>query len=467
MDDANRQKYLTPYRDNLSSWGVVLFFLFTIAGCLASQALSRPTPSPAAFAALGQDIAQFRGLPLKRDVTLTNSTADLGQALTYGPFEIEQIERAYRSIGLLPNDSDLGNALVEFRRLEQLVLYDVANGSVMLSPQATLLGAPFESTDPAFARAVPLLFGIVAALQEQHFQWQEKLNRIFLDDQRLAHRALAVGDAALTLVARSAGKSKGNLSRSELASAGKIGTALEKAAAHLPDFLRRQLIFPFREGSQFVFWALTAQGWPGVNGLYAKPPLSSAQVIHPEKYFVTRSALLRLFPAALLRQLKETPVIEQSLGEYLVRVLLASELPSTQATAIATLWRGDQLFAFQDNGSLGTAWFTAWTSDTTAVEFVRAYRTVLEKRQRVRFDSTAGRTANSFTGTTRDGRGVTLQARGTVAFLLSGVSTSRLSQVTEESWQDLEVEADPTDLRFDLGKRQNDKHARQLSLSSR
>jgi hypothetical protein len=62
---------------------------------------------------------------------------------------------------------------------------------------------------------------------------------------------------------------------------------------------------------------------------------------------------------------------------------------------------------------------------------------------------------------------VTLQARGTVALLLSGVSASRLSQVTEESWQDLEVEADPTDLRFDLGKRQNDKHKRQLSLSSR
>ena len=467
MDDGNRRHLFKPHRDIRSLWVVALLFSLAIFSCLASQPQSRTTASAAEFAALAQQVVQLRGLGLKRDIALGGLSASNGPPQTYGPFEIDQVERAYKSIGLLPNESDLGKALDEFRRLEQLIIYDAASGSVILSPQAGLLGAPFARTDPIFAREAPLLFGIIAALQDQHFKWQEKLNRIFLDDQRLAYRALAVGDAALTLIARSARKNKGDLSIGDLANAGRFGADLEKAAAHLPEFLRQQIIFPFREGSQFAFWAFNAQGWPGVNGLYAKPPSSTAQVIHPEKYYLNRSAPLRFFPGALLLQLKENPTVEQSLGEYVVRSLLATESSVTQAASIATPWRGDQLFTFQDHGSLVTAWFSAWASDTAAVEFARAYRTVLEKRQRVRFDAMTGPTANSFAGSTRDGHSVSLQARGTVVLLLSGVQTSHLRQTTEEAWRDLEIEPDPTHIRFDLARQRNNKAVGQLSLATR
>ena len=423
--------------------------------------------SPTAFAALAQDLSQFRGLALKRNIVLSHFKTDIGQPPTYGPYEVQRVEEAYRSIGLLPNDSDLGHALPEFRRLEQLAIYDAVNGSVMLSPHAELLGEAFESTDPAFAREAPARFAILAALQDQHFNSQDKLKRILFDDQRLAYRALTLGDAALTLVAGSREKSNRNPSSGEWVTAAKLGTVLEKAAAHLPDFLRQQVIFPYREGSQFVFWARTAQGWPGVNGLYAAPPLSTAQIIHPEKYFISPTAPLRFFPAALLGHFKESPSVEQSLGEHLVRTLLATELPARLAAAIAIAWRGDQMLSFHDNGPLATAWFSAWTSEKTAAEFARAYRTVLEKRQRVRFDSTTAPAANSFTGTIRDGRRVSLQNRGTIVLLLSGVSASRSKQLAEEAWRDLEVQADPTEVRFDLGTRRNDTHAHQLSLSSK
>jgi hypothetical protein len=64
--------------------------------------------------------------------------------------------------------------------------------------------------------------------------------------------------------------------------------------------LRQKLTFPFREGSQFVFWALRAKGWPGVDALYGNPPISAAEILHPERYFLLREAPLRFFPAALL-----------------------------------------------------------------------------------------------------------------------------------------------------------------------
>jgi len=414
------------------------------------------------FATLAQEVAASRELQFKREIALGSFAPGLGQSDAYGPFRLQDVERAYQSIGLWPNDFDLGKALSEFRRLEQVVAYDATRASVAFAPNAAILGAPFEMNDPALAREAPLLFAIVAALLEQNFQWQAKLNSLFFEDHRLAFRALTGGDAVLTLIARASAKNKGNFLASDLAIVGKIAAELEKAAARLPDFLRYKLIFPYRHGSQFVSWALNAKGWQGVNALYAQPPRSTAEFLHPEKYFRGREAPLRFFPAALLRRYKESPAVEQSVGEHLTRGLLASELPAKQASATAAAWRGDQLFAFHDSGNLATAWFSSWKSDTDAAEFQRGYRTVLEKRQRLRFDLAFSRRTNALVGTSRDGRGVWLQANGPVVLLVNGVPAIRLSEFAEEAWRDLEIEADSTAIRFDSVKRVN-----QLSLKSK
>jgi hypothetical protein len=111
----------------------------------------------------------------------------------------------------------------------------------------------------------------------------------------LAFRALATGDAELTVIARSAGKNIDALSSVDLQNAGKFALELETRAARLPDYLRHRLLFPYREGSQFALWALKAKGWQGVNALYANPPLSTAQILHPEKYFAQLEAAVRFF----------------------------------------------------------------------------------------------------------------------------------------------------------------------------
>ena len=454
MDDPESKQLPHARLHRLTPRTLAPLIFLTLAGCLSSEPRTTPTATPTGFAALAQEIAKFRELPLKRAVALTNFSAIAAAAAAddYAPFQTQHVERAYKAIALLPNSVDLGKALIEYRRLERLVVYNEANAAAALAPNAALLGAPFEKSDVVSAREAPLGFAIVAALQEQNFHWQGKITGLNLEDRRLAFRALATGDAALTIVARARGDSSGNLSTSDLISIAQLAAALDEPAARLPNFLRHRLLFPYREGSQFVLWALKAKGWPGVNAVYGNPPLSTAQILHPEKYFAQLESPLHIFPASLIRRMKESPLVEQSIGEYLLRAMLATEFAAKLASEIASPWRGDQLFAFHDGADFVTAWFSSWKSQNDAVAFQHSYRTVLEKQQRVRFAARAGQTAPSFTGTSRDGRGVALQVNGPVVMYLSGVATNRLSADAEAAWRDLAIEPDSSALPFDSAR---------------
>ena len=464
MNDPSRQVFL-PSSRTLLTWTIVPCLLAALTSCIATEPRQSNQASPTAFAALAQDIASFRGLPLKRDIVLGRSASAGDPIATQEPIALNQVERAYKSIGLLANNVDYAKALSDFRRLAQLTPYDNASGRIAIAAEAEKLGAPFDMSDAILAREAPLGFAVMAALQEQSFNWQSRSEAIYLEDRRSAFRAIATGDTALTLLARGNRKTAQTFSPNDLSAAGKFSAELEQSAKNLPDFLRQQLIFPYREGSQFTLWALRSKGWPGVDALYADPPLSTAEILHPEKYFIKRQAPRQIFPAALLRAMKDGPAVEQTLGELLIRTLLANANPLKQASDNAARWRADQLFAFAEGENLITVWFSEWESPADAGAFQTGYRAVLEKLPCIRFDDRKGPTTSVMSGRTRDNRGVWLQVKGSVVVFISGVALEGLSSFAETAWQDLEIEADDSALRFDSAGRQ--RFGDQLSLNSK
>src|SRR5262249_58162300 len=54
--------------------------------------------------------------------------------------------------------------------------------------------------------------------------------------------------------------------------------------AQAPLILRQQLLFPYVHGLAFVKAALAQGGWPGLQRVYQHPPVSTQQIMHPEKY---------------------------------------------------------------------------------------------------------------------------------------------------------------------------------------
>jgi hypothetical protein len=423
-----------------------------LVGCATLEPPRLPAPPKVNSVGITKSIAQARGLDWKQEITVAPA-ASKPPAFSideYNGAPIAAVEQAYRAIGLLSATDDLKKSLAEFLRLDALASYDGSRRAATWSPGATQLGTMLGKLDLERAQDFAAVFAAMEALQQQHFQWRTALTRQNVEDRRAAFAALGIGDAILTFAAHGPQKQPPKLDLSDA-----LAAALERLGGNLPEFLRRRLSFPYRHGSRFVYWAFKAGGWRGVDGIYADPPLSSAEIIHPEKYFIERQRPVRLFPPHLLRRFKQPALIEQTLGEDTIAGLLSRARSARPAELIAAGWRGDQLFHFVESGNSVTAWLTAWRTDKDADEFLRAYWAALEVRHRVRFemaDAKAPALAES-----RE-RGWLLQRIGDVVLLLSSSPSSNLPELSAETWKDLEVESEKLELRFESAK---------LRLSSR
>ena len=435
-------------------FGAISFFAF-LGGCFSST----PTPSTPApvisFTDLKNRVGQIRGLSLKRNITIeaTTSNGDAGasdKTLTEmdGPTVVTQLARAYKRIGLLPENTDFAKALADYRRLDRIAYYEAERTRVVVRPEASSLGRAFSATDPRVAAEVPAIFGIVQALDEQHFQWQERIKSIALEDRQLALRALAVGDATLVALTRVSGSKTPAVSPAIAETLGRLASAVEKLASGLPDFLRWKLVFPYREGSQFVSWAHATKGWNGVNALFANPPLSTSQILHPERYYVQRENPLRLYPWGLARRMKESAVVEQTLGEYLTRLLLSTARSENEAAQIASGWQGDSLSAYQEGDRLVTAWISAWKTEKEAREFFRAYASVQERSHRIRWQESTNRNDN-LQADISGGQSMVLQIKGPLVLLLDGLPLARSLELAQETWKDLETDRESIAIPFD------------------
>jgi len=440
-----------------------LLSLAGLAGCILFDLKTASSPSKERLSEIKKSVAQLRGLTPKGDfqidapgsypLRLAPSPDDTG---TLDAIPIGQLGNAYKQLGLFDARDDVKSALGNFHRLERLIAYDGASNRLLIAVEGAILAAPLEARYGRATTELPLAMGIVQVLQEQHFQWQAKINSTVIEDTRLTYRAIAGSDALLTALAL---VNDGNLAEpSHLAAAWQVSLQMDKLARDLPPFLRNQLILPFREGSDFVVWAAKAKGPIGMNALYAHPPYATAQILHPEKYYLTAQTPKRFFPAGLLLQMEMPAIFEQSIGEYSLRGLLETEHSFATASQIAGGWRGDQLFSFDNKDFQTTAWYSAWGSPAEAAEFQRAFQTVAEKRQHMRLRAGIDET---LIANTRDHGSFALARKNNIVLYLAA-STARLGATAEAAWKDLVVEAEPKILRFDFAR-----GATQLSLSKR
>ena len=430
-----------------------------LAGCSNPQSPANSTPA-LSLAELKQRVSEIRALPFKQEPDQAGlpafSSADISD--DFGGQALAQIARAYKRVGLLAESVDLTKAMMEFTRLKRLAVYEAGRDRLVIAPEATKLGEALAGGRNGDSDQIAPVLAMTRALQDQHFRWSERLKGLGSEDRKLAYRALGDGDALLVALSYLS-KTRGPLNWAQATM--RFAAELERTGAHLPDLLKQELIFPYRDGSQFVQWAFLAKGWSGVNALFADPPVSSAQVLHPEKYYIQRQAPLQITPFGLKRQFKESAVFDDTLGEYRIQILLGSNQPREEAKQIAAFWTGDHLSAYSDGDGLITTWISVWNGDQEARDFQRAFRAILERRHRVRFDETPG-APDGWKANLRTGRSMVLQIRGATVLFLDGVATARALEVSEEIWKDLEIAPESADLPFDAAQK-----PAQLSLKSR
>jgi len=277
-------------------------------------------------------------------------------------------------LGLLPAGTDLEALEEELLGSQVIGFYDDEAKTLSIVQRGGTFG-PLERTTVAHE--------FTHALQDQHFD----LAKLGTDDptngdRASARLALAEGDATLLMGLWSLQ----HLSAAEQAELARQSSDPAQLAllARMPPFLVQQLLFPYQQGAAFVGRLYASGGWSAVDAVYAHPPDSSAQILHPELYArrleplavdvgaATLTAALDAAAGTGWRATYEDTLGEFTLGQWLTRGVGAD------GSAAASGWLGDRAVYLE--GPAGH-WYlvfkTVYDSSTSAARFAAAARASL------------------------------------------------------------------------------------------
>jgi hypothetical protein len=294
---------------------------------------------------------------------------------------------------------------------------------------------PLRSESDAIEQRAVVAHEAQHALQDQHFG-EVLRDKEGGEDQRLARLALIEGDAMVAMGAwlgAAHGAPVGRTVRRIADVTRKV--PLERfrhdhgprtRLGRAPALMQAQLRFPYEEGMLFVADMYRAGGFPLVDRLYQRPPASTEQVLHPEKYVAGELprpiATLPLPPG-------HRSLVDESLGELAIRALLSQCLRPDEAERAAAGWNGDRFVVAADTRrALSVGWVTAWDDEREAVEAEAALTgsAACWKENRLGLDSDDYTVGSGF-GVSRQGatvvfvRGLDPGARRTWAAKLTGL----------------------------------------------
>lgn len=216
------------------------------------------------------------------------------------------------------------------------------------------------------------------ALQAQHFP-EPKFATLDNEDERLARLALFEGDAMLTMLAFQAREGFVPLRRRLLAAVQKSGdvatferaSGMDQEAESMPALTRTRLEFPYESGLLFVGDLFRTGGFELVNRAFEKVPVTTEQVLHPERYLAGDRPVSVRAP--------QTPdgynaVVEGTVGELLTRLALSACVKAPVAVAAAEGWGGDAFKIVEKDQLAGLLWATTWDTAGDARQFEAAVR---------------------------------------------------------------------------------------------
>lgn len=346
----------------------------------SASATAAASPSPAATAdaaaiydAIEQQVIQIRGLRPNRPVPRQSiDQAQLRTMLTEEfdrqspPDYVAANERLYKALGLIPADSNLRDLTLDMLSGGVIGFYRNDQGKLYVVSKTGL---------PGVGERITFAHEFDHALQDQNFTvFKDQDGILDQSDRLLARQAVFEGDATLLMTLWAAAHFGPADMLAYLALS--ADPAAQAVLQRTPPFLRDLLLYPYTTGLSFVQATQLRDGWAGVDDLYRRMPVSTEQVLHPEKYAADEAPIQVDLPADLAAQLGSgwTVPLEDTFGELeLGYWLRESGVKPATATSAAAGWGGDRLaVAKGPSGAWGVVIDTAWDTAADASEFADA-----------------------------------------------------------------------------------------------
>lgn len=284
--------------------------------------------------------------------------------------ELETTERIFRALGFLEDDSDLAESLKDLLSIGVVGFYDPTTKELVIR------GDDFGP----YARTV-IVHELVHAFDDQHFDLDREELEDADDESGFAFSSLVEGNAR-----RVENQYRATMSREESREALREEMALGSGSmddlARIPMVLLDLLIAPYELGEPFAAILADGDGEDGVDNAFAEPPLTSSEILHPERYLDGfEFAQVEAPPAP-------AEVTDQGVfGELLLGMLLNEVVSSSDALRAAEAWAGD--------------WYVSWQeADRTCIRV--DFASVETGRQRERLEDALGEWASDHGDATLD-----------------------------------------------------------------
>lgn len=434
--------------------------VLVVAVCLASapayaeDPIPRPAPPPPPAApkkisldallartdAVAREVSALRGLPLKRRIPNEVVDKDGLRARLIAMANEDKAKRetaadgfALARWGMIPLHTDYAALMIEVLTEQIAGYYDTDTKKLTISKSA--------GDDGDWAELV-LAHEIQHGLQDQSFDLKK-----FEDvpdsegDAAIARRALVEGDGIALMI-------EVMLKRQGIASPWSnpaVADALEKAMSvpgagdsldKAPVAIRESLIFPYRSGLTFVATLRRRQPWSAVDAAFVKPPRSTEQILHPERYLAGDLPVpIAIDVPPVLRgyAVRHTTVWgELGFGLY----LRSHGIDPATATSAAEGWGGDRAVVLARDGEtrpeLGVAIArTEWDSEADAIE---AHEATVKAIDAAVMGAVVEHSANRTRWLSLDGRVSVVERKGPSMIVVHGAPLWAADRLTTEVW---------------------------------
>jgi hypothetical protein len=331
---------------------------------------------------------------VKRDVTKRENMKDLilkeiDEDMT--PQEFRANELAMKVLGLLPADFNLREALAQVYAEEVAAFYDPKTKTMHLIEEPKkadkkkpgLLERLFGKTNDfdKDENKTVIAHELTHALADQHYDLDALQKSVKKDDDRsLALSALIEGEATLAMFG--AGMDDWNGDQIVALPAANLEWTFNlispfmafmgggQSIRNAPPIISESMTFPYLRGMVFCAKLANAGGWAAIDEVYLDPPLSTEQILHPEKYREQPDYPMSIELGAIAPGDGWKEAGRNVLGEMQLAILLKKHGGKTAAAG----WDGDRYAVFEGpGGKLGLVWVSTWDSADDAREFLRGY----------------------------------------------------------------------------------------------
>lgn len=345
-------------------------------------------------------VMEIRGLELLEPVDRTLISSEELEDIVAEDFFAEYTEQDVRQdvmilsfLGLLPEDFDL-KALYSDLYSEQIAGFYDDEIKAIYVVQSTSFGGGEKLT---YAHE----FNHV--LQDQTFSFEEGLNyneeSCEEDSERcVAIQALIEGDSSMTEILWFQTYATREDYSDLMQSFENFESPILDAA---PEYIEADLYFPYEKGMVFVEFLYDQGGFEAIDAAFQDPPLSTEQILHPEKYPDDVPQRVTLPDLSDVLDSGWTLLDQNVMGEWYTFLILNKAYSETyrlgekRAADAAEGWGGDA-YAFYLNESTDELIFvldTYWDTVSDAEEFTQAF----ERYADLRWSSSDTEIENRFT----------------------------------------------------------------------